>query len=343
VDGLTRDDGTVPSGRIDVGADGAQLGEERPGVDGPGGGVAPRRPHDELVQAGRHAVDDLTGRRDVLVHVPEGDRQRAVGGVRRRARQQLPEQDPGRVDVGARVGAAVLDLLGREVGHRADDHAGGGREGAGLERPCQSEVGDLDPAVGRQQDVLGLDVAVHQPRGVRGGEGDEHRFDEVERPGGRQGALLVQHVAQRAARDELHDEVRGAGARVGALVVDGDDLGARQPGGRAGLPGEALDEVGVLRERRPHGLHGDRPVEPGVGGGVDGGHATAGDDALEPVATVEQSTEQAVRGGRPAPGSTAVHGRVHDPDHRSARPDGGSGAAPAGRRATRSRSARAAR
>ena len=39
--------------------------------------------------------------------------------------------------------------------------------GLGADRPGQAEVGDLDPAVVGDQDVLGLDVAVDQAR--RGG------------------------------------------------------------------------------------------------------------------------------------------------------------------------------
>ena len=238
-----------PGGCVgEVGAHRPQLGEEGPGVDRPGRRVAPGRPHDEVVQPGGDALDDPRRRRHVVVHVPVGHRHRALGVVRRRAGQQLEQQDAGGVDVGAGVGAAVLDLLRGEVGDGADEHAGRRGDRAGLDGAREAEVGDLDPAVVRQQDVLGLDVAVHEPGGVGGGERHEHRLEQVERPRRRQRALGAEHVAQGAAGHPLHHQVGGAGVGVGALVVDGDDLGARQPSGRARLAGEPLDELRVVGE-----------------------------------------------------------------------------------------------
>ena len=60
----------------------------------------------------------------------------------------------------------------------------------------------------------------------------------------------AQHVAQRAAVDQLHDEEQPV--LIGALVVDVDHGGVVDAGRRAGLPLEADAERRVAREpRRP--------------------------------------------------------------------------------------------
>ena len=40
---------------------------------------------------------------------------------------------------------------------------------------CEAEVEDLDPAVGGEEEVFRLDVAVDDPAAVRGGEAVGHR------------------------------------------------------------------------------------------------------------------------------------------------------------------------
>ena len=66
---------------------------------------------------------------------------------------------PTRVEVGGRPDDLAARLLGREVLRRADDRADLGHlRGAGA---GDAEVGDLEPAVGRDDDVVRLDVAVH--------------------------------------------------------------------------------------------------------------------------------------------------------------------------------------
>ena len=74
-------------------------------------------------------------------------------------------------------------LLGRHVTHRPEDDAGLGRRRSavgrlgrslgrrlGLRQLGETEVEDLDAAVARHEQVLGLQVAVHDPLLVRGGE-----------------------------------------------------------------------------------------------------------------------------------------------------------------------------
>ena len=70
-----------------------------------------------------------------------------------------------RVDVGRGAGRRAARLLGRQVLGGADDRAGLGHlAGAGA---GDAEVHDLDPTVGRDDDVVRLDVAVDDAVAVR--------------------------------------------------------------------------------------------------------------------------------------------------------------------------------
>lgn len=163
----------------------------------------------------------------------------------------------------------------------------------------QAEVGDLDPAVIAYQHVLGLYVAVDQPGPVRGAERGEHGFQDVEGRAGLERAALAQHVAQGAARDVLHREVHIRAVR--ALVEHSDDVGVREARDGLRLADEALHEAGVRGEARVHHLEREHPVEPGVHGAVDRGHAADRDTALDAVALVERPPDERV-----------LHGGVHD-------------------------------
>ncbi len=128
----------------------------------------------------------------------------AVGG---RAGEQLAEDAAEGVDVGG-AGDAAVELLGGHVGDGADDERG---LGAGaLQEAGDAEVGEEQAlAVGGEEHVLGLDVAVDEAAGVgvveRGG-GLAHVGQgaaDGERPG-------AEGVGEGAAGDVGHDEVGGA-------------------------------------------------------------------------------------------------------------------------------------
>ena len=116
---------------------------------------------------------------------------RSVAAANGRSGQQLVEHHAEREDVAARVERLARGLLRRHVGDRADDHAGprvradharvSRRRRAGFEQLGQAEVGELGVAVLRDEDVVGLDVAVQDAGGVRGrqavGDADEQVDD----------------------------------------------------------------------------------------------------------------------------------------------------------------------
>jgi hypothetical protein len=163
------------------------------------------------------------------VHVPVGDLDGRLAVVGLDAGEHLVEHDARRVDVRAGSGDAALDLLGREVGDRAhQDAAGCGVAGVPADRTGQPEVRDLDPVVVGEQDVLGLDVAVHDPGLMGGAQGRQHRLHHLEGLPRAEVAALTDQVAQRTAADELHREEHVP--LVGALVVDRDHVGVGEPG-----------------------------------------------------------------------------------------------------------------
>ena len=91
-------------------------------------------------------------------------------------------------------------LLGREVLHRAHDLAGRGERHL-VGDAGDAEVGDLDPAVGRDQQVARLDVAVHEAGGVRGLQGGRGLGDDVEHLVGREHALALEDRARAPRRE----------------------------------------------------------------------------------------------------------------------------------------------
>ena len=100
-----------------------------------------------------------------------GDRDRGVADERRPADEHLVEHDAERVDVAPAVDVEALGLLGREVGRGAHDQAGLGDLVVEIaDRPRDAEVGHLHLAVGGDEHVAGLDVAVHDAVAVRVGE-----------------------------------------------------------------------------------------------------------------------------------------------------------------------------
>ncbi len=254
---------------------------------------------DQRVDVRRDAGGAGRGGRDVLVDVLVGDLDRAVRLVRLVAGEHLVDEYAGGVHVGPGVGLAVDHQLGGEVGDRPDqDPPGRGVLRLGVDRARQAEVGDLDPAVVGEQDVLRLHVTVQDAGVVGGREGGEHRLDHRQGPGGRHRRFLADQVAHRQAGDVLHHQEERPVVVTG--VEDGDHVVVGEPGGGAGLALEAAYELLVVGQPFVHHLDRDRAVEPEVGGLVDGGHPAAGDPGADEVATVEDATDERV--------GTPVHG-----------------------------------
>ena len=165
------------------------------------------------------------------------------------------------------------------------------------QRAGDPEIGDERGAVPREQDVLGLDVAVDDAvlvgvvERARGLGGDAEGVFE------RELALAAEPVAQRFALDERHGEPQLAGRFAG--VEHGQDVGMLEPGGEVDLALEALgaERGGKLGEED---LEGDGPVVAEVVREIDDRHAAAAELALEGVA-VGEGVAHAVRHSHGAP------------------------------------------
>ena len=115
------------------------------------------------------------------------------------------------------------------------------------ERAREPEVGELHGAVGREEDVLGLQVAVHDALRVGVLEREQGLAHDLGGLRGREPAVGVEEVAHGPAVHVLHHHV--VDAVDGAPVVDGDDVRVVQRGGGARLAAEPVDEPRIARQR----------------------------------------------------------------------------------------------
>ena len=162
-----------------------------------------------------------------------------------------------------------------------------------FEGPGDAEVGHLHLTVRADQDVRRLDVAVGDVVVVR----EPERSGDFARDLG--GLLRRELLVRRQDLGECaplhllhHDEV---GALVLAPVVDVDDVGVREAGGRLRFAAESLDEVGVGGELGEQHLDGDLAVEQEIARGEDVGHAAASDPLVDLVPVVDDRRLPVVR------------------------------------------------
>src|SRR5690606_20734218 len=148
-----------------------------------------------------------------------------------------------------------------------------------------AEVGDLDAAVGRDEQVSRLDVAVHKARGMGGLKGGCRLGDNVEHAVGREHALPLEDRRECLARHELHHEV-GAAIFL-AVVEDIRDALVVDEGGVPCLRAEALEEARVAQVFVLEDLDRDGATDDQVGRLPDLAHAAYGDTARQLVTTTE--------------------------------------------------------
>src|SRR5207244_1435025 len=142
-------------------------------------------------------------------------------------------------------------------------------------------VRDLEDAVLAQQQVLRLDVPMHEPGVVRVLQSDRRLACERGGLAGRELAPAREQVRERLAGDVLHDDERTAVVLAG--VVHLHDVGMRQPRSEPRLAYEALAEVAVTGEVLREELDRNRAAELTVVREVDDGHSPVAERVLEPV------------------------------------------------------------
>jgi hypothetical protein len=223
----------------------------------------------ELIGADVGLAEELLGR-----HV--GRRADRGPGARESVRQDVlaPRAGPRAADRrrcrAGPVHAAERRTVGIEGDRRHADADLGALVALG---PGQPEVGDLGHAGLGQEHVLRLEVAMHQPGGVGGGQA---------LPGG---PTARQRLAPRPTRS-LEPAPQGATGQilhrhedvvaVAPDGVDGDDVWMGQPRHRGGLALQAIEAgAGVVQ------LDRDRAIERGVVGQVDHAHAAGAEPTLD--------------------------------------------------------------
>ena len=141
----------------------------------------------------------------------------------------------------------------------------------------EAEVHHLHVAALGEEDIRGLDVAMHDALRVRGVErvgdldADVDNLLDLERAG-------RDAIVQCLALHPFHDDERLA--IVLADVVDGADVGMVQRGCGARFNAEALNGLSIARQILGDELQRDRTAKAGVVGAVDDAHA-AGSKLME--------------------------------------------------------------
>ncbi len=128
-----------------------------------------------------------------------------------------------------------------------------------------SEVRDSRATIESDEDVVGLDISMHEPCGVRGGEPACSLRDHAKELGFR---ALHRPFAQRAPSQVLHHEI--ARLAVATDLVHGDDVRMIQASERFRFANEALVIIGLVQQ-----LDRDLPVERAIEREVHAAHATA--------------------------------------------------------------------
>jgi hypothetical protein len=170
-------------------------------------------------------------------------------------REHLVEDHAQRVDVRAAVHRLRFQrLLRRHVSRRPSRRfRRGGR--IAVEHLRDAKIRDLHAAILRQQQVLRLDVTMHNPALVRKLQRlaewwyDRERLLRRQLPGAKQ-------LTQVHAVHVLHQQIEKA-VRL-AEIMDCDDVRMVQPGERLRLAGEPLRESRLLAPLRREELQGDK-------------------------------------------------------------------------------------
>ena len=177
-----------------------------------------------------------------------------------RTGEHLVQEHAQRENVAPRVDGQPLRLLRRHVRRSADDSPFHGRRLVQRAHEIRRLLGDTEVEHLRRRrcrdhHVLGLQIAVDDPRDVSGRE----RVDNFDRDAHarRDGARGRQPRAERLPADELHRDI-GA-MPVFADLIDGGHVRVRNPGGRARL--SEKPPLGLRVRSVGQHLDGDRPPE----------------------------------------------------------------------------------
>ena len=206
-------------------------------------------------------------------------------GIQALAGQAAVRQCPERINIGATIDHAAADLLGGHVIGCADQYPGACQAGR-VERFGDTKIGDQRARwcvwLVLEQDVGGLDIAVHDPARVGGIERGGDLHDDRQQLGGWDRVARAEHLGQRAPHDQAHGDIRCS--RLFANIIDRHDTRMVERGGGSGLAPEALDIGGVIHILRVEHFKGDITAQQRIVRPVNRGHATTPQYARDLVA-----------------------------------------------------------
>ncbi len=160
----------LAGGDFDLADDLLQAAIDDEGVGRPLFGIFLQQIADNVVEPVGNVGNDRSRPVELAVLVLVNDVERRFAGEGRPPGEHHVHHRAERVEIAPPGDPPPLPLLGRHVLGRADDAAGDRQLRAGKDLR-DAEVGELDVAVGRQQQVRRLEIAVDDPRIMRAFEG----------------------------------------------------------------------------------------------------------------------------------------------------------------------------
>jgi hypothetical protein len=223
-----------------------------------------RASHDRFDTLG-HAHAERRERRRVVEQDLRDQRVVAVRDEGRTPREQLKEHRAERIHVGAAVDVdRAAYLLGRHEVRRPDRIATTCEREAGLSEIIDghhlrdAEVEQLHlrraPRHAREEDVLRLEIAMHDTGRVRRLDAGEHLSEEIERRVHLERSVARERRRERLAVEELHHDVR---VRRWRGVEHVDHVRMADATARERFLHEALAGIGVARDVVAQHLDGD--------------------------------------------------------------------------------------
>ena len=224
------------------------------------------------------------------------DGHEVLGVKRPPAGEQLVEEAADGKEIAAAVDLRAPDLFGGHVVGSTDDVARPRHRSR--RQTGDAEVHDLHGAVGVEEDVGRLDVAMDDSRLVRAVQACEHARDDGDDPIQRHGAL-AHRVREVLPFEQLHGDV-GRAVCVVAQIEHSDDARMGHLGDSARLALEALLELGIVGDPGHHHLESDVSFEDRVVRQVDHAHRAPTEHAHHGVLTDTLTWHRrgCVRGGR---------------------------------------------
>jgi len=144
-----------------------------------------------------------------------------------------------------------------------------------------AEIHDARVAIRVDANVRRLDVAVDDAALVREGEPLQHSDRDVEFGDEAERHLMREQFGDILPFDELHRDVE-VSVHL-AEVVDRDDVRVLERSRRLGLAQEPLAQIIVLRERLPHDLDRDAPLEHRIERAIHDAHRAFTDSLFDVV------------------------------------------------------------